>query len=64
MAAGFLETDKDLSEVVRLVSSKTKDVEALRRARERADSVRDEMKKKYGKLNVAVELVKEARDRQ
>jgi hypothetical protein len=62
MSTGFVEIDKDLSEVVRLVSAKTKDTEALRDARERADRVREEMKAKYGKLNVAVELVQETRD--
>lgn len=62
MAAGFITIDKDLGEVIRLVTSKTKDSDALCRARERADKIREEMKAKYGTLNVAVELVQEARD--
>lgn len=64
MSAGFDEIDQDLNEVIRLASAKSKDPEALRRARERADSIREEMKAKYGKLNVAVELVNEARNSQ
>lgn len=62
MAAGFDEIDNDLDDVIRLAAAKSKDAEALRRARERADDIRQEMKSKYGKLNIAVELVQEARD--
>jgi L-lactate utilization protein LutB len=62
MSAGFIDTDKDLSEVIRLVSSQTKDPDALRRARELADNIREEMKEKYGTLDVAVSLVNEVRN--
>jgi predicted thioredoxin/glutaredoxin len=62
MSTQTLEVNKDVEEVVRLITSGSKDPEAWRRVRERADRFCEEMRKKYGVREIAVDLVREARD--
>lgn len=38
------------------------DPEVMKRVHERAEKVREEIRRKHGTLNVAVDLVREARD--
>lgn len=56
------EIDKELGEIVALVSSGSKNPAALQAARERAERIRLQAREKYGVRNLAVELVHEARD--
>jgi hypothetical protein len=54
----------DLQEVLRLVSEgkRVTDPELRRRITERADEARREMLRQHGLTNIAVDLVREARD--
>jgi hypothetical protein len=54
----------DADEVMRLVAAgrRVTDPELRRRIRERADQVRRQMLKTHGVTNVAVDLIREARD--
>ena len=54
--------DREIEEIIQLVTSGKTDAEALRLARERGDAIRKEMRAKYGDRNIAVELIREARD--
>jgi hypothetical protein len=53
----------DLEEVVRQAASGgVRDPELLRRVYERSAQVQEELRKKHGVLDVAVELIREIRD--
>jgi len=54
--------DRELEHVIQLVLAGKKDHPLVQRARERGDALRKEMRAKYGDRNIAVELVREARD--
>jgi hypothetical protein len=62
MDAKISQTDQELEEAIRLVLSGNKHSEELKRARERGDEFRRQMRAKYGPRNIAVELVQKARD--
>jgi hypothetical protein len=62
MDAKLFKADQELEELLEAVSSGRKDSELLKRARERADEIRKEMGAKYGHRNIAVRLIREARD--
>ena len=64
MSTHIADADREIDEIVRLVSATSKDPAALQLARQRADAIRQEMRAKYGDRNIAVELVHEARDGQ
>jgi hypothetical protein len=55
----------DIAEVVRLAveGKRVTDPELLRRIRQRSDALRGEMLKTQGLTDVAVDLVKESRDK-
>jgi hypothetical protein len=57
-------TDSDLEfeELVEHVLAGKNDSEVVRRARERGDALRKEMRKKYGHRKIAVKLIQEVRD--
>lgn len=53
----------DLEAVIRAATTGgVRDPELIRRVRERADMVRQEILEKHGVLNVAADLVRESRD--
>jgi hypothetical protein len=54
----------DMDEVMRLVSEgkRVTDPELCRRVRERADKVRKVMLQRFGVTDIAVELIRDARD--
>jgi hypothetical protein len=53
----------DLAEVLRQSEQGiVHDSDLLRRVAERSEQVQDELRWKYGELNVAVELIREIRD--
>lgn len=64
MSTHVADSDREIDEIVRLVSSASKDPAALKLARQRADAIRQEMRAKYGDRDIAVDLVHEARDGQ
>lgn len=51
----------DLQEAARYAATGAASPEALQRIQERAQRVRDELRRKHGDLSVAVSLVQEAR---
>ena len=53
---------RELAEAIERNRKGIRDPEAIRRARERMDRRREAIFKKFGLLNIAVELVREARD--
>ena len=56
------DADKVLEDYYDLKMSGGKDDELLARARARADQIRDEMAAKYGHRQIAVELIRQARN--
>jgi hypothetical protein len=56
------EFDQEFQQLLELVLAGKKDDPIVQRARERGDALRKEMRAKYGHRNVAVKLVREARD--
>ncbi len=52
----------DLEDAARYAASGVRDPEVMRRARERMDRMREELRKERGEMNVAVELIREVRD--
>jgi hypothetical protein len=52
----------DLQEAARYAATGAASPEALQRIQERARRVRDELRRKYGDMSVAVSLLHEARD--
>ena len=53
----------DLEEVCRrLMTGGVQDPELLERIRRRSEAARKELREKYGELNIAVDLIREARD--
>lgn len=54
----------DLEEAARYAASGVRDPEVMRRACERMDSMREEIRKNQGVLDVAVSLIREIRDEQ
>jgi hypothetical protein len=55
-------TDREFEELVKDVLAGKKESEIIRRAREQGDALREEMRKKYGHRDIAVQLIREARD--
>jgi hypothetical protein len=62
MDAKRLESDPDIERALQLVRSGKKNSEELKRARERGDELRKQMRAKYGARDVAVQLIREVRD--
>lgn len=56
------EADRVLEEYYDLKMAGGKDDDLLARARARADQIHKEMGAKYGQRNIAVELIRQARD--
>jgi hypothetical protein len=52
----------DLEDAARYAASGVRDPEVMRRACERMDRMREELRKKVGEMNVAVDLIREVRD--
>ena len=53
----------DHEEVVRAAAERRPvDPEVSKRVRERAERIREELRQKYGTMNVAVDLIRECRD--
>jgi hypothetical protein len=58
-----LQSDPDGDAVIEsIMTGRPLDPEIARRIEERADKITDELRRKYGTLNVAVDLVREVRD--
>ena len=61
--AGTTPTDADTRAVLdRLTSGKPLDPETYRRIRERAERATAELRRRFGEMTAAVDLVREARD--
>jgi hypothetical protein len=56
------EISGDLEEAARYAASGVRDPEIMRQACESMDRMREELRRKYGDMNVAVDLVREIRD--
>ncbi len=52
----------DLEDACRYAASGVRDPEVTRRACERMDRMREELRRQYGEMNVAVDLIREVRD--
>ncbi len=52
----------DLEEAARYAASGVRDPEIMRQACESMDRMREELRGKYGEMNVAVDLIREIRD--
>jgi hypothetical protein len=52
----------ELEEAARYAASGIRDPEIMRKAAESMDRTREELRRKYGEMNVAVDLVREVRD--
>ena len=57
-----IETSVELEEAVRFAMTGNADPEVLQRIAERSGQLREELRKKYGLTNIAVELIREVRD--
>jgi hypothetical protein len=62
MTTKAFETDLEMERALKLVLSGKKDSDELKRAREKGDKLRQEMRAKYGPRNIAVDLIREIRD--
>lgn len=56
------EFDREFQQLLELVLAGKKNDPAVQRAREKGDALRQQMRAKYGDRNIAVKLVREARD--
>lgn len=54
--------DHEMDQLLKLVLAGKKDDERVKRAREQGAALRKEMRAKYGHRNIAVSLIREARD--
>lgn len=52
----------DLEEAARYAALGVRDPEVMRQAAESMDGMREELRRKYGEMNVAVDLIREVRD--
>lgn len=52
----------DLEEACRYAASGVRDPDVMRRACERMDRMREELRTQHGEMNVAADLVREVRD--
>jgi hypothetical protein len=52
----------DLEDAARYAASDVRDPDVMRRACECMDRTREELRKQFGEMNVAVDLVREVRD--
>ncbi len=52
----------DFEEAARYAASGRRDPEIIRRAAERMDRMREELRQRIGEVNVAVELIRQGRD--
>ena len=52
----------ELQDAADKVAKGIRDPEAMRKACERMDRMREELRQKHGEMNVAVDLIREARD--
>jgi hypothetical protein len=57
-----LEIDHDLTEAIHRLESVERDPASLARAHEKAELLRQEMLKKYGVRELAVEIIREIRE--
>lgn len=57
-----IETSVELEEAVRFAMTGNADPKVLQRIAERSGQLREELRKKYGLTNIAVELIREVRD--
>jgi len=57
-------TMAELEEAARLALSGVRDPEAMRRACERMDRMREEVRKKHGILDIGVSAIRELRDQE
>jgi hypothetical protein len=56
------EVRAQLEEAIRRAMSGVRDPEAMRKACERMDRSREELRKKHGEMNIAVDLIRQGRD--
>jgi hypothetical protein len=56
------EFDREFEQLLELVLAGKKDDPIIQRVREKGDALRKQMRARYGERNIAVQLVKEARD--
>jgi len=54
--------DREFQQLLELVLAGKKDHPLVQRAREKGDALRKQMRAKYGNRNIAVKLVREARN--
>lgn len=54
--------DPELQDAINRVILGVRDPEAMKKAAERMDRMREEMRQRVGEVNVAVELLRETRD--
>jgi hypothetical protein len=52
----------ELHDVIARVQTGIRDLAAMRKAQERMDRMREELRQKIGTVDVAVELIRDARD--
>ena len=57
-----VEAIAELEEAARYAASGVRDPEVMRRACERMDRMREEMRQRVGEVEVAVQLIREGRD--
>lgn len=62
MATKVDEITADLEEVLRQGATGKIHPDLLKRVRQRSERVQEELRKKYGQLNVAVDLIREVRE--
>jgi len=62
MSTETITTQKELQEAVDRLVKGVRDPEATRRACERMDQMREELRERIGTVEVAVDLVREVRD--
>jgi predicted nucleotide-binding protein (sugar kinase/HSP70/actin superfamily) len=53
---------KELAEVIARLNTRSGDSEAMRKARQRMDQMREDLRQRIGTVEVAVDLVRDARN--
>ncbi|MBA3314991.1 MAG: hypothetical protein M3552_20040 [Planctomycetota bacterium] len=56
------EVRAELDEAIRRAMSGERDPEVMRKACERMDRMREELRRKYGEMNIAVDLIRAGRE--
>jgi hypothetical protein len=59
---GCSDTKKELEEVIERLTSGSRDPKMIQRSRERMDRLREDLRQRIGTVEVAVELVRGARN--